>query len=395
LPVVFDLQIEAEVLGCDLVWAAETPPAVTSHPLAGGKSVTALPPFSVDGGRFPLIFDAVKRLKADIGEDVALYGLITGPFTLAMHLMGNELFLKMRRDPAAVTEVVKFCAEVGEQAARGYLEAGCDIVAVVDPMTSQISPKHFAEFVEPHVNAVFNAVRAAGGLSSMFVCGDASRNLEAMCRTNCDNVSIDENVPLEMARELSHQHQRSFGGNLKLTAVLLLGDEDDSKLEALRCMEIGGTNGFVLAPGCDLPYATPPENLQAVALMVHDEYQRHVANTTLHAKVGRSFEDVAVPDYAGAHEVFLDVITLDSASCAPCTYMVGAAKEAAKRFGGKVRVQEHKISTHAGLGMMDKLGVENVPTLCVDGDARFVSLIPDEQELDGVIAAALEKKGVK
>ncbi len=33
-PVLFDLQVEAEILGCDLVWAEEAPPSVSSHPLA-------------------------------------------------------------------------------------------------------------------------------------------------------------------------------------------------------------------------------------------------------------------------------------------------------------------------------------------------------------------------
>ncbi len=34
IPVAFDLQLEAEVLGCDLKWADDTPPAVVSHPLS-------------------------------------------------------------------------------------------------------------------------------------------------------------------------------------------------------------------------------------------------------------------------------------------------------------------------------------------------------------------------
>lgn len=33
LPVVFDLQLEAEILGCELAWAEQTPPSVASHPL--------------------------------------------------------------------------------------------------------------------------------------------------------------------------------------------------------------------------------------------------------------------------------------------------------------------------------------------------------------------------
>ena len=49
LPVAFDLQIEAEILGCELRWAEETPPAVVSHPLAG-TTASAVPPF--DRGRW-------------------------------------------------------------------------------------------------------------------------------------------------------------------------------------------------------------------------------------------------------------------------------------------------------------------------------------------------------
>jgi len=34
-PIVFDLQLEAEILGCELVWAGNGPPLIGSHPLAG------------------------------------------------------------------------------------------------------------------------------------------------------------------------------------------------------------------------------------------------------------------------------------------------------------------------------------------------------------------------
>ena len=38
-PVVFDLQLEAEILGCELVWAKDGPPSVASHPLADTMTV--------------------------------------------------------------------------------------------------------------------------------------------------------------------------------------------------------------------------------------------------------------------------------------------------------------------------------------------------------------------
>lgn len=391
LPVVFDLQMEAEVLGCDLRWADDTPPAVVSHPLAQG-GVDLPPRFDLSAGRFPLVLEALRRTKGEIGRTTALYGLITGPFTLTLHLMGTRVFLDMLQDPDAVQQVIEFCADVGVQTAEAYLKHGADVVAVVDPMTSQISPDHFEAFVAEPVNRVFSHIRDRGGLSSMFVCGNATRNLERMCRTRCDNVSIDENVPLEMLKELAGRYGRSFGGNMKLTTVLLLGDPDDAKLEAIRCMEIGGTNGFVLAPGCDLPYATPEANLEAVALMVHDDYQRHVANATLRVKTARSFDDVVLPDYASEPRVIVDVVTLDSASCAPCQYMVDAARQAAAAFGDRVAVYERKITTHEGLGFMTRLGVENIPTLCIHGRPRFASIIPDATTLTQALEAAVKER---
>jgi len=79
LPIVFDLQMEAEVLGCRLKWAKEAPPSVVSHPLAEGK-LADLPTFDVSRGRYPVVKQALQTVKQDIGEQTALYGLITGPW---------------------------------------------------------------------------------------------------------------------------------------------------------------------------------------------------------------------------------------------------------------------------------------------------------------------------
>jgi uroporphyrinogen decarboxylase len=255
------------------------------------------------------------------------------------------------------------------------------VIAVVDPMTSQISPTHFEEFVRPGVSEVFEHIRARGGLSSFFVCGNATRNLELMCGTPCDNVSVDENIPLELVRDLAQESGKSFGGNLKLTTALLLGDELEAKRDALRCIDVGGTKGFILAPGCDLPYGVPESNLGAVAEVLFDEYQREVARAATREEAITALHEIDLPDYEKEEKVIVDVVTLDSASCAPCQYMVGAVEEAASRLGNRVVIREHKITTRSGLGHMSKLGVGQIPTICIDGEVRFPSIIPDVNTL--------------
>lgn len=381
IPVAFDLQLEAEVLGCDLHWADEGPPSVSSHPLEMGRTLDELPAFDTARGRFPVILDAARRLHETVGDDTALYGLICGPFTLAMHLWGNSLFLEMFDNEEGVKNVLQTCADIGKQVADAYIENGCDVIAVVDPMTSQISPEHFRQFVSTCVNDIFDHVRARDAFSSLFVCGDATRNLHAMCETRCDNISIDENIALDQFVELARDNGKSVGGNIRLTVALLMGSDDDCRRDALRCMDACGTTGFVLAPGCDLPYSVPPENLEAVAEVVHDEYKREVARTLKKSEPQDTFDDIPVPDYERESSVIIDVITLDSSTCAPCQYMVDAVEKAVAECGENVIHREHKIATRDGLAYMTKLGVEHVPTICIDGKTAFSSIIPDRDTL--------------
>ena len=393
LPVVFDLQLEAEALGCELKWAEKAPPSVVSHPLEAGRSLSDLPVFDPSMGRFPIVLDALDRVKAEMGQEVALLGLICGPFTLALHLMGNGIFLQMFDHPDYIKAVIGFCAAVGQKAAQAWIEHGADAVAVVDPMTSQISPDHFTSFVSPALDTIIDFIHAQGRLGSLFVCGDATRNLEAMCRTAADNICVDENIALETLRDMTRPQHKSFGGNLRLTSALLLGDEDDARLDAIRCLDIGGACGFILAPGCDLPYDVPERNLQAVAEMVHDSYRREVAKRTIVAKTASEAAQVALPDYAKEPLVIVDVITLDSASCAPCQYMVNAVQRAAQRLSRPIVIREHRISTREGLAAMSRLGVRHVPTICIDGETVFSSIIPDQQTLITRLEAAIARKG--
>jgi len=391
IPVVFDLQLEAEVLGCELRFAADNPPAVVSHPLeAGYDGLHQLRLPDADDGRLPVVLEATRRLRRQ-HPDVALYGLVTGPFTLALHLRGTPVFMDTYDCPDDLQRLLTFCAAVAERMAELLVEAGADVIALVDPMTSQIGPDHFVELCAPHARRVFERVRALGRRSSFFVCGHAQKNVEAMCDCGCDNVSIDENIPLDYVREVCLAKGRSFGGNLQLTVVMLTGTPDDNRRHAIECLEIGGRRGFVLAPGCDLPFATPPENVEAVAEMVHDEYARQVAQQ-LAQEAGSSVAAFDLSQYGSGDKVIVDVITLDSEACAPCQYMVESVRQVAPQFEGIVEWREHKIKKREAIAFMSSLMVRNIPTICIDGQITFVSRIPPREELVAALQRRINEK---
>ncbi len=389
IPVAFDLQLEAEVLGCELSWADQTPPAVRSHPLSNGSRLEDLRVPTPACGRIKTVLAAARRLT-QTHEDVAFYGLVTGPFTLALHLLGTDIFMQMFDAPDYVGRVMAFCRDVGIAMSGYYLDAGCSIVAMVDPMTSQIGADQFREFVTPYATPVFAAIRQRGGLSSFFVCGHAQRNVEAMCDCRPDNVSVDENIPLHYVRDVCLPQGISFGGNLQLTSVLLLGKPIDAQRNAIACLQASGERGYVLAPGCDLPYDTPPENLEAVAQIVLDPYQRDVVKAI--AVAPSEVDRLDMREYGQADKVIVDIITLDSEACAPCQYMVDAVQKVAPEFEGIVVWREHKIRHPQSLVFMTSLMVRNVPTICIDGEIRFVSRIPPRDQLVAAIQERINEK---
>lgn len=389
LPVLFDLQLEAEALGCNLKYAKDNPPSVSSHPLFDdGKEISDLALPTVEDGRFPIVMKAVEEIVSNLGDKIALYGLITGPFTLALHLRGTEIFFDMMDEPEYLHDIMAFCENVCKSTAKMYMDRGIDIIAVVDPMTSQISPDSFNEFVSPYATNVFDYIRNEGKLSSFFVCGDAKKNIEEMCKCNPDNISIDENIPLDYVRDVAGKYGISFGGNVKLTLSLLFGTPSDCIRDAQNCLTTGGTKGFILAPGCDMPFATPVANVKAISSLISG----NVADFLEEVNVLDGIH-VDLPNYADTSVVNIDVVTLDSESCAPCQYMMNAVRQASEGLENVV-YSEHKVKEKTAVITMIKLGVSNIPTICIDGVIKHVSIIPPVEVLRNEIKEVLTSKGL-
>lgn len=384
-PVMFDLQVEAEILGCELVWSENSPPSVKTHPLAETASVPCrctLP--EMEDGRIPMILNVMRRMKKAVGDTTALYGLVCGPFTLASHLRGNDLFMDMYDDEDYVHALLDYCAECCQRMAGFYLHAGMDVIAVVDPLVSQISSTHFENFLSKPFSEIFADIREKGGLSSFFVCGDATRNIEVMCKTWPDSISVDENIDLPAAKRITDRYNVVISGNVPLTTVMLHGTQQDNMKYVLDLMDrLDSTQDFILAPGCDMPYAVPIENGIAVAQAVHQPAAvREMLKNYVAAKADVF---VALPDYAHLAKPLVEVFTLDSRTCAACTYMMGAANAAKERFGEAIDLKEYKYTEKENIARCMKMGVRHLPSIYINGALKFSSMIPSREELQKAI----------
>ncbi len=382
MPIVFDLQIEAEILGCELLWAKSNPPSVKSHPLAGSEykipCKCKIP--TKESGRIPMILDVMRRVKAEIGDTTALYGLVCGPFTLASHLRGSDIFMDMIMNEQYVRDLVEFCSEVCMRMIDYYAETGMDVIAVVDPLVSQISPEHFTAMLNPSFTACFDYIKSKGLFSSFFVCGNATLQLEVMCHTHPDCISVDENVDIVKGKTITDKYGITIAGNIPLTTVMLHGNQQDNRKCVVDLLDSIDHHNFILSPGCDMPYDVPIEN--TIAAM------QAVKNTDIARSMVADYEvsyddtEVELPDYEHLAKPLLEVFTLDSDSCAACTYMWNSVKDVKERvFGDKIDIIEYKYTIKENIARTRKMGLTNLPTLVINGKVKWVSIIPSRDQL--------------
>lgn len=250
IPLLFDLSVEANSIGCDLKWWPDNVPSVTVHPCSSQTPQDAgltLP--DKNSGRWPVIFEAAKIAKPQLEElDCAMMGLFCGPLTLASHLAGVRIFTDVYKNKEFAANVCKFAGEVGARAAEFYVEMGCDIIANVDPVASQIRPETFREYVTPNTLEATKIIHDAGKTSSFFICGDATKVMEEVCKLGTHGFAIDEQMNLNFIRDLARKYGVGFGGNLKLTLALSLGLLS-SREDAIVSLAAGGQHGYTFAPG--------------------------------------------------------------------------------------------------------------------------------------------------
>jgi len=391
MPVVFDLQIEAEILGCELKWTKDNPPSVAKHPLADELKLPCkckMP--TPESGRLPLILDTMRKMKKEVGETTALYGLVTGPFTLASHLRGSDIFMDMADEPEEVIKLIEFCGEVCMKMSEMFIGAGMDIIAVVDPLVSQISTTHFDELTAPTFKAIFDYIRAKGAFSSFFVCGNATRQIEGMCKTGPDGISIDDNINLVEAKKITDKYNICIAGNIPLAGIMLFGNQQDNMKAAIAVLDAVDHLNLIVSPGCDMPYDTPTENAIAAGQAVKDTAN---CRTFIEGYEKAAPGAVELPDYANREKVLIELFMLNSETCAACTYMLKLVTDAQEEYKDFAEYIEYKLTTPGNGARVKAMGLKNLPAICVDGDGVWVSIIPTKEEFMATIKDYKAKKG--
>lgn len=218
-----------------------------------------------EGRRMSDRLDAVRLLRQRVGDDVPVMGWVEGAFALASVLRGDTgLLLDIHDRPRWLKALLDRLVELGVAFARAQVAAGAHVVGLGDSMGSLVSPRHYREFVLPYEQRVFAAVKEAGAIPRLHICGNTSHVVPDMAESGAAIVDLDWMVDLGKAAESFGPGGPAPCGNFDPVAVLLHGTPADVEAATRACAAAGGPRHFSAA-GCEVPDGTPDANLLAHA----------------------------------------------------------------------------------------------------------------------------------
>ncbi|NOZ07217.1 MAG: MtaA/CmuA family methyltransferase [Chloroflexi bacterium] len=262
----FDMGVEAEALGAEVKYYEKEGDQII-YPVISKKLAATVDELNLEipadlahAGRIPVVIEAIRILKEELGDEVAVGSWVLGPFTEMGQIMDLENLLKMSlKKGKLVNQHLSDMVDYLVQVVNLYIEAGADFITVREMgATSDIlSPRMFKKLVLPHLQDFFGRVTEAPTV--LHICGNTNPIVEMMAQAGADAISVDQKNDLGRTRELLGDVV--LLGNYSPYGVLCEGTPEAVD-ETIHQVITDGADG--IWPGCDIWPSVPPENMEAM-----------------------------------------------------------------------------------------------------------------------------------
>ena len=199
---------------------------------------------------------------------------IIGPFSLAARLLDvTEIMMDCYDEPDMVHTVLEKCTAFLIEYAKAYKAAGANGIMMAEPVAGLLSPALEEEFSSPYVKQIVEAVQDENFIVVYHNCGDnVLRMTESILSTGADAYHFGNSI--DMAEMMAKMPADTVVmGNVDPAGVLRQGTPDTVREATLEVMnKCDSYPNFVISSGCDIPPATPWENLDAFFATVEVYY---------------------------------------------------------------------------------------------------------------------------
>lgn len=259
----FDINVEAEALGCSLDWKRwDMQPPIKVPAIQTPEMIDKLEvPDTTKVARMPTVIGAAELLSSKVKtESLPLLVAIVGPFMIAGQVRGVDQYLiETIEEPDLVHKLLKICTQTCKEYTNEVEKAGADVISIIDATSSPdlISPKNYDTFSLPYTKDMISNSKVP---NILHICGKTRPILDRMVSTGARAVSIDSSVDMSDLKKVA-TGKCATAGNVSVVGSLFLGTPDEVAEETRIAI---GKGVDIPCTSCGIAPTTTNENLRAM-----------------------------------------------------------------------------------------------------------------------------------
>ncbi len=261
-----DILIEAQAHGTIWKWPErDFYPRVDRYAIANVEDIERIEPIDPLKDRFWSVpIKAASIMESRIGKEVEVMGCINSPQLIAMEMMGAEnLYMKLVQEPKMIDELLAKIVVSSKSYGERINEIGLDSVMIENGTAGadQNSPELCDRFDMKYLQKVLENYRSLGLKTVVHNCAAIPfLDKELALRPNAIHFN-NKAVNLQETFELMRGKTCVVSG-IDHMELMFRGTPQAVEDEVRRTIDIWGkAPGFIIAPGCEMPFKTPIENI--------------------------------------------------------------------------------------------------------------------------------------
>src|SRR5262245_5609386 len=266
-----DILLVLEPLGAGLEYSRGDGPII-HRPVRSSKDIEGLKDFDVEK-ELAFVYEAVRKICAELDEKTPLIGFAGAPFTLASYLIeggSSRNYIHTKRlfygEPEAWQRLMAKLAKVVAEYLNCQIAAGAQAVQIFDSWAGCLTPMDYQRFVLPYTKKVIDALTPVVPVIH-FSTGTAGL-LKHVRAAGGDVIGLDWRVNLDEGWA-TVGHDVAVQGNLDPVALFASPKEIKNRVaDILR--QAGGKPGHIFNLGHGVLPDTPVDHVIAMVEAVHD-----------------------------------------------------------------------------------------------------------------------------
>ena len=273
---VFSIVQESSALGCLMKWMQKDNwPTVKMHqPIWAEPEDITIPADFLSHPDTKCVLDAIKILRKELGDEVAIIGKTMGPWSQCYHCFGVEMFLLMALDdPAKTSQCLERMKPLTIAFGQAQIDAGADALTLPDHATGDlVSGEYYRRYLRD-MHCEFT--EALDVPLILHICGRTVDRMAYIAETGMAAFHFDsKNDPAEAMAIMDGK--MALVGNVNNPETLFTAGPEEVRVEVDRALDAGVQ---LIAPECAIPLVTPLENLKEIPRAVKSWHERRAASS--------------------------------------------------------------------------------------------------------------------